>query len=93
MGAWGFRNFENDDAGDWVVYFMRNPNWDFIKGPIVEIMGSDNMKEEVTLAAIESIAIYKGNPPIDYFEVDFNLGPAISNLPPIGKDELSVLRV
>lgn len=89
MGAWGFRNFQNDCAGDWVVNFQANPNWAFVEKTILQRNSNGTIPNEAeALAAIEVIAVVKGNPPKDYSEVDFNLKKVLDNLPPLIKEEL-----
>ncbi len=94
MGAWGFRNFENDNAGDWVVELMSSPNWDFIEKTILKYRNNNfNDFEEEILAATEVVAITRNNPPPDYNEVDFNLEPVIKKLPKLSDNKLILLSI
>lgn len=94
MGAWGFRNFENDNAGDWVVELMSSPNWDFIEKTILEYRNNNyNDFEEEILAATEVVAIARNNPPPDYNEIDFNLEPVLKKLPKLSDNKLILLSI
>lgn len=94
MGTWGFRNFQNDDAGDWVVKLTFNPNWTFIEDTILQRHEDQIFRSEAEiLAAIEVIAIKKGKPPLDYHEVDFNLEEVVQKLPALQNEDLTQLSI
>jgi hypothetical protein len=64
MGAWGFKNFENDSASDWLYYFSEKCTLKFLLKTIKAVQKEkDYLDSDVSsecLAAIESIAIIKG---------------------------------
>ena len=42
MGTWGFRNFENDTASDWVFYFEENSTIKVIEKTINKVIDEEN---------------------------------------------------
>lgn len=63
MGAWGHKNFENDDASDWLYDFSENNTIDFLIETIEVVFEEDYLESDIssaTLAAIEAIALIKG---------------------------------
>jgi hypothetical protein len=65
MGAWGIKNFENDDALDWVYDLVRQSNKNFIINALNKVIRSDDYIEAPescdALCAIEIIACVKNN--------------------------------
>jgi hypothetical protein len=66
MGAWGTGNFENDDAGDWVVEFRTAPAEQKLHEAFAAVIGTTDYIEcdlgGYALAAAETVAAAKGKP-------------------------------
>jgi hypothetical protein len=67
MGAWGFGNFENDDAGDWINEFKKKPAEASLKRPLEKVAahGNEYLQGPTcsrALAAAEIVAALKGRP-------------------------------
>ncbi|QHS59148.1 DUF4259 domain-containing protein [Chitinophaga agri] len=99
MGTWANGSFGNDDAGDWVIDFSEQPNFDFLT---VTLQGSiDNPNDAglnmCAIAAAEVICILDGKIPLDYEEVSHNLAEVIELLKsqpvPMNLRELAVIAV
>lgn len=67
MGAWGVRNFENDDALDWVSAVTETKDTKLIIAALKAIDGNDGYLEAPecceALCAVEIIASKKSNSP------------------------------
>ena len=69
MGTWGYRNFENDTAADWLSDWQEDPDLEKIGDTLDELLsntsnpGSDLCHE--ALAAAELVAAMKGKPAKD----------------------------
>lgn len=73
MGAWGISNFENDAAGDWLYDFSENSTIDFLTETIEAVFKEEYIESDIssaTLAAIESIALIKGDSNEDIDELE-----------------------
>jgi Domain of unknown function (DUF4259) len=66
MGAWGTGLFENDDAGDWTVYFLDAPSERLLRAAFEAVIGVEDYIERdlggSALAAAEVLAAATGRP-------------------------------
>jgi len=65
MGAWGYGNWENDDAADWVYELEKNVGSDLLKRTLSKVTSNTNYLESPqcceALAAAEVVAALKGS--------------------------------
>jgi hypothetical protein len=69
MGTWGTGLFENDDAGDWTMYFLDAPSERLLRAASEAVIGIEDYIERdlggYALAAAEVVAAANGRPSRD----------------------------
>lgn len=60
MGAWGYKNFENDTAADWFIELQESPGKDLILPYLMKVLEEnefiDDEESFVSLAVLEALA-------------------------------------
>ncbi|SNR29685.1 MULTISPECIES: DUF4259 domain-containing protein [Hymenobacter] len=89
MGAWGYNNFDNDDAADFLAEFREDPSEVLLLEALVTAVEEEGYLEVdaagAALAAAEVVAAWLGQPSPDFPD---DLLPRADNLDVSDEDEL-----